>query len=95
MVKRYGDDAMLEAAERADQPLDEGDIAGAETWHRILSAIERLRAQQPGGGDGCTLGARILAQPIRDELTGVVPKICEAVGSWRQRLSCQLEVYVL
>jgi hypothetical protein len=45
MVKRYGDDAMLEAAERADQLLDEGDMAGAETWHRILNAIERLQAQ--------------------------------------------------
>jgi hypothetical protein len=27
MVKRYGDDAMLEAAKRADQLLDEGDMA--------------------------------------------------------------------
>jgi hypothetical protein len=35
VVKRYSDDAMLEAAERADQLLDEGDLAGAETWHRI------------------------------------------------------------
>jgi hypothetical protein len=25
---------MLEASERADQLLDEGDMAGAETWHR-------------------------------------------------------------
>jgi len=31
MLKRYGDDAMLEAAERTDQLLDKGDIAGAET----------------------------------------------------------------
>jgi triphosphoribosyl-dephospho-CoA synthetase len=30
IVKRYGDDAMLEAAERADQLLDEGDMAVAE-----------------------------------------------------------------
>ena len=44
LVKRYGDDAMLEAAERADQMLEEGDMAAAETWHRILNAIERLRA---------------------------------------------------
>jgi hypothetical protein len=41
MVKRYGDDAMLEAAQRADQLLDEGDMAGAETWHWILNAVER------------------------------------------------------
>jgi hypothetical protein len=36
IVKRYGDDAMLEAAARADQLLEEDDMAGAETWHRIL-----------------------------------------------------------
>jgi hypothetical protein len=36
IVKRYGDDAMLEASMRADQLLDEGDLAGAETWHRIF-----------------------------------------------------------
>jgi hypothetical protein len=29
LVRRYRDDAMLEAAERADQLLDEGDMAGA------------------------------------------------------------------
>jgi hypothetical protein len=34
-------DAMLEASERADQLLDEGDMAGAEAWHRILNAICR------------------------------------------------------
>jgi hypothetical protein len=27
-LKRYGDDAMLEASERADQLLDDGDMAG-------------------------------------------------------------------
>ena len=32
---------------RADQLLDEGDMAGAETWHRILNAIERLQAKAP------------------------------------------------
>jgi hypothetical protein len=51
IVKRYGDDAMLEAAQRADQLLDEGDMAGAEAWHRILSAIERWQAKAPGEGE--------------------------------------------
>jgi hypothetical protein len=51
-LKRYGDDAMIEAAERADQLLDEGDMAGAETtWHRILNAIERLQAKTPAEGE--------------------------------------------
>ncbi len=33
MVKRYKDDAMLEAAARADQIVEDGDVAGAATWH--------------------------------------------------------------
>jgi hypothetical protein len=44
-------DAMLEASERAEQLLDEGDMAGAETWHRILNAIERLQAKAPAEGE--------------------------------------------
>jgi hypothetical protein len=52
MVKRYGDDAMIEAAERADQLLEEGDMAGAETWHRILNAIGRLQARRRRRGEG-------------------------------------------
>lgn len=26
-------------------------MAGAETWHRILNAIERLQAQKPADGE--------------------------------------------
>jgi hypothetical protein len=55
MVKRYGDDAMLEVSARADQLLDEGDMAGAETWRRILNAIELLHAKAAGRGAECTL----------------------------------------
>jgi triphosphoribosyl-dephospho-CoA synthetase len=51
LVKRYGDDAMIEASERADQLLEKGDMVGAETWHRILDAIERLQAQKPAEGE--------------------------------------------
>jgi hypothetical protein len=51
MVKRYKEDAMLEAAKRADQLLDESDMAGAETWHRILNAIEQLQAKAPAEGE--------------------------------------------
>jgi hypothetical protein len=48
-VKRYGDDAMLGASERADQLLEEGDMAGAETWHRIFN--ERLQVAKPADGE--------------------------------------------
>jgi hypothetical protein len=39
----HRDDAMLEAAERADQLLDDGVMAGAETRSRIIAATEEFR----------------------------------------------------
>lgn len=51
LVKGYGDDAMLEASFRADRLLDEGDMAGAETWHRILNAIEHIQSVKPAGDE--------------------------------------------
>jgi hypothetical protein len=51
MVKRYGAEAMLEAATRGKRLLEEGDSLGAETWHRILNAIERLQAKAPAEGE--------------------------------------------
>ena len=35
----------------ADQLLEDGDMAGAENWHRILNAIERLQAKAPADGE--------------------------------------------
>jgi len=52
MLKRFGNDAMLEAAVRADELLENGDMIGSETWHRILNAIERLQAKAPADGEG-------------------------------------------
>jgi len=49
-VRRYGADAMLEVGTRANHRLDGGDIYGAEKWHRILDAIERLQAVKPVEG---------------------------------------------
>jgi triphosphoribosyl-dephospho-CoA synthetase len=46
IVKRYGDDAMLEASERADQLLEEGDMAGAETWHRTSTLSSGCRRRR-------------------------------------------------
>jgi hypothetical protein len=51
MAKRYKADAMLEAAARAGQLHEDGDMAGASVWHRILNAIERLQATKPAEGE--------------------------------------------
>jgi len=47
MVKRYGDDAVLEASQRADDLVEQGAWHGAIAWRRILDAIEQLQAPKP------------------------------------------------
>jgi hypothetical protein len=42
MVKRYGRDAPIEAARRADALLDEGDMNGHQVWCWIVRAVEEL-----------------------------------------------------
>ena len=50
MVKRYKDDAMLEASARVDHALENGEMGAATNWHRILNAIATLQAEaQPEG----------------------------------------------
>ena len=42
MLTRYGEEAMLEAAESAHELAADGDRAGAATWLRITAAIGQL-----------------------------------------------------
>ena len=43
LIDRHGDDAVIEAAMKADKMLEQGDLDGLATWNRILRAIEELR----------------------------------------------------
>ena len=50
LIDRHGDDAVIEAAMKADKMLEQGDLDGLATWNRILRAIEELRAgERPEG----------------------------------------------
>ena len=49
MLTRYGDEAMLESAERAYELAADGDRAGAATWLRITDAIAQLASATPSG----------------------------------------------
>ena len=42
MLTRYGEEAMLEGAQRAHELAADGDRAGAATWLRITAAIGQL-----------------------------------------------------
>ncbi len=50
LVKRYGNDAPIHAATRADAMLDKGDLDGFSVWKRILWAVEELQRAEPGPG---------------------------------------------
>ena len=39
LVKHHGQDAPIEAAMRADELLEAGDLEGCEVWKRIVKAV--------------------------------------------------------
>jgi hypothetical protein len=51
IIKQHGQDAPIHAAMRADELLEAGDLNGAETWKRILRAVEELQGTEPKPGE--------------------------------------------
>jgi hypothetical protein len=51
MVKRFGADAAVQAALRADELFEAGDEQGTATWRAIVRAIGELQRQQPRAGE--------------------------------------------
>ena len=49
MLKRYGDEADIESAIRAEELAEEGDHNGAAVWRRIINAIGQLENTTPPG----------------------------------------------
>ena len=49
LIRRYGEDATLEASMRADRMIELGNVAGLAAWKRIIRSIERLQADPPAG----------------------------------------------
>ncbi len=49
LVDRYGDGAAIEAAKRADDMLEQGDMEGKAVWLRILEAVKELQNTVPRG----------------------------------------------
>ena len=50
MVERFGENAPLEAAKRADELLGQGDMDGSRVWQRIMKAAEDLLRDKPEQG---------------------------------------------
>ncbi len=51
MIKRYADGAATEAAMRADEFLDQGNLDGQRLWMRIMRTIEELQRDRPRDGE--------------------------------------------
>ncbi len=51
LLANGGDSAATEAAVRADEFLDRGDIDDNRLWTQIKQAIEELQRERPGDGE--------------------------------------------
>ncbi len=51
LVKRYGEDAALKAARRADVMLERGDMDGYAVWKQIVKAVEEMQRTEPAIGE--------------------------------------------
>ncbi len=51
LIEQHGDSAATEAAMRADEHLDRGNIEGKRVWLRIMQAIEELQRERPRDGE--------------------------------------------
>ncbi len=51
LIKQYGDAADIEAAMRADELMEAGDMEGEAVWLRIVKAIEELLAKERPEGE--------------------------------------------
>ncbi len=46
LIKQHDEDADIEAAMRADELMDAGDMEGEAVWLRIVKAIEELLSEE-------------------------------------------------
>ncbi len=77
MVKRYGDGAATEAAMRADEFLDQGNLDGKWLWMRIMQTIEELQRERPRDIAGRAAGSP-RSSSTRPEPSLANPRTCGA-----------------
>ena len=47
LIRVHGEDADLEAAQRADAMLEKGAIDGQRVWKRVLAVVKEIQRQEP------------------------------------------------
>ncbi len=48
LIREHGEDADLEAAERAGAMLEKGSLDGQRVWKRVLAAVKEIQRQERG-----------------------------------------------
>ncbi len=51
LIREHGEDAALEAAQRADAMLEKGNMEGAAVWRRVLKAVEEMQRKERAPGE--------------------------------------------
>jgi hypothetical protein len=51
LIREHGEDAVLEAAQRADAMLEKGSLDGQRVWKRVLAAVEEIQRGEPREGE--------------------------------------------
>jgi hypothetical protein len=51
LIREHGEDAGLEAARRADEMLERGDVDGCAVWKRIVRAVEEMQRKERREGE--------------------------------------------
>ena len=51
LIREHGEDASLEAAQRADAMLEKGCLGGQRVWKRVLAAVKEIQRQELREGE--------------------------------------------
>jgi hypothetical protein len=51
LLDAHGDNAWLEAAQRADHAVDDGNAAAEGVWKRVLRAVEEWQRTKPSASE--------------------------------------------
>jgi hypothetical protein len=83
LIREHGEDAAMEAAQRADAMLEKGSVDGQRMWRRVLAAVKEIQRQEPREGEA-------EATPWAAPLQQAVSAQAAWAGSWEPRFGCLL-----
>jgi hypothetical protein len=51
LIETHGDEAAMQAAMRADEALDNGEMAAMNVWRKVMRSVEELQRTGPKPGE--------------------------------------------